>query len=273
MNVLKKVKGILSGDAPSFGLPLPEALPGTEQAAVYKRILENPGRLALANSIAGEFARLACLELDCEVSGSKRAEFLNSELKKFLSRMREITETCAGLGGVVLKPYVRNKKIRISCVTPDRFVPTDIGDDGKLRGGVFVETILRDGRCYRKLESHRFSGDEYVIENRCFVSDRPGGWGKEIPIDAVEEWKDLSKRVAISGLSAPLFVYFKMPTETRELPMGEAVFARAIGLIEDAEAQYARLLWEFESGERALYVDDAAIRRSKDGKPELPDKR
>ena len=59
----------------------------------------------------------------------------------------------------------------------------------------------------------------------------------------------------------------------RESPLGVSAFAKAEGLIHDANEQYKRLLWEFESGDRALYVDAGAFKKDKDGKPIFPDKR
>ena len=56
--------------------------------------------------------------------------------------------------------------------------------------------------------------------------------------------------------------------------IGVSVYAKAIELIKQADIQFSRLLWEFESGERALYVDDMALKRdSTTGKYEIPNKR
>ena len=115
------------------------------------------------------------------------------------------------------------------------FVPTDISEDGQIRGGVFLDRIFRDGKVFLRLEAHGFYGDEYIIENKCFRADRFGGVGKEIPLCSVAEWKDIKVKTAVSGLSKPLFAYFKMPSARADLPMGESVFARSVKLIADAE--------------------------------------
>ena len=90
------------------------------------------------------------------------------------------------------------------------------------------------------------------------------------------EWASLSAEVQIQNVKRPLFGYFKNPSanniETTS-PLGVSVFARATELIAEADRQYERLLWEFESGERALYVSDTAFKKDGNNKPILPNKR
>ena len=93
----------------------------------------------------------------------------------------------------------------------------------------------------------------------------------------MEAWGDIAPEVAISGVSAPLFAYFKVPIANiidQQSPLGTSVYSRAVDLIREADKQFRRLVWEFESGERAVYVDLAAFKTDpKTHKPKLPDKR
>ena len=275
MNVLRKVKDFLGNkeQLDSFGITNAAPKSQQEKSLLYARLIQNSGKLALPKVISSELARLVALEFKSDIEGSKRAEFLSGEYKRFIPKIREACEDACSFGGVVLKPYVSGGRILVTCVTPDRFVPTEIGADGEILSGVFIDRMTMGGKVYTRLESHSFVGSEYAIENKCFISDRIGNCGREIPLATVEKWRDIKPRVTISGLKKPLFSYFKIPSNTTDLPLGEAVFARAIPLISDAEEQYGRLLWEFESGERALYVDEAAIRQNDEGKKSLPDKR
>lgn len=275
MNVLKKVKEFLGTGESLYSFGIESAAPKNQQEKqlVCASMLKNSGRLCLPKVISGELARLVTIEFDSGISGSKRAEYLEEQYKRFLPKIREVCESACGLGGVILKPYVKCRNIEIGVVTPDMFVPTEISHSGDVTGGVFIERIYRDSKVYTRLEAHSFSGSEYIISNKCFVADRVGNVGREIPLSLVNEWKNIKPTVKISGLTKPLFAYFKIPSNQAELPLGESVFAKSIHLIKDAEEQYKRLLWEFESGERALYIDDAAIRKDAKGHREIPDKR
>lgn len=271
MNVLKKVKDFIgTGESlESFGIQNAAPKSQQEMTELFARSYKNSGRLSLPAVISAELARLVTLEFRSGITGSKRAEFLSCQYARVIPKIREITETACALGGVVLKPYVKEGRIEITCVTPDMFVPTEISPYGEIAGGVFIDRMHKGGKVYTRLESHSFKGGAYIIENKCYISDRIGNVGREIPLTTVDAWRRIKPRVVVSELTKPLFSYFKVPSGTLSLPLGEAVFSKAIPLISDAEEQYKRLLWEFESGERALYIDDAAIRDDK----ALPEKR
>lgn len=63
------------------------------------------------------------------------------------------------------------------------------------------------------------------------------------------------------------FGYYRNPIKNRidDTPCGASIFDYAIDLIRKADVQSARIDWEFESGERAIHVDAAAIKRESDG--------
>lgn len=275
MNVLKKVKEFLGTGESLSGFGIESAVSKTQQEKqiMSASALKNSGKLCLAKVISGEIARLVTIEFASGISGSKRGEFLSEQYNRFLPRIREICETACGLGGVILKPYVSGGRIEVTAVTPDMFVPTEISPSGEIRGGVFIDRVYTGGKVYTRLEEHSFYGREYIISNKCYISDRIGNVAREVPLGIVSEWKNIKPKVTVSGLISPLFSYFKIPSNSAEFPLGESVFAKAIPLIADAEEQYKRLLWEFESGERALYIDDAAIRKDAKGQREIPNKR
>ena len=92
----------------------------------------------------------------------------------------------------------------------------------------------------------------------------------------VEEWGDILPEATLEGVTVPLFGYFRYPAANNidpSSPLGVSCFAKAVDQIKEADKQWTRFLWEYESGERALYVDVSAFDRDKDGKPILPSRR
>lgn len=232
--------------------------------------------LSLPAGIASEMARLVTLELKSTLSGSARADYLNGPYQALLRRLRPYVEYACAKGGLVLKPYFDGEGIAVDCVQSGDFFPTAFDGNGKVMGAVFVDRVAQGKKFFTRLEQASFCGGVYTVKNEAYVSDSPGYLGAPVALEEVAQWAHLQEETLIHGLKAPLFTYFKMPLANavdEGSPLGVSVYARAVDLIAQADRQYSRLLWEFESGERALYVSDEAFRRDKDGRLMLPDKR
>ncbi len=76
----------------------------------------------------------------------------------------------------------------------------------------------------------------------------------------------------INNVDRLLFAYFTMPeanTIDTYSPLGVSGYSRAASLIEEADKQYSRMLWEFEGGELAVDIDRDALmeRDDENGRP------
>jgi len=104
-----------------------------------------------------------------------------------------------------------------------------------------------------------------------------GHLGHEVPLTNVPRWAGIAPEAILSGVERPLFAYFRMPFANSidpGSPLGVSVYARATDLIKEADTQYSRMLWEFESGQRALYVDVTACKTDRrTNEPVIPFKR
>ncbi len=231
--------------------------------------------LSLASAISGELARLTTIEMKSRVLGGERGEFLDKAYQKILEKSRIFTEIACAKGSIILKPYIKDGKIHVDFIEPENFLPLSFDDDGNITGAVFLDRIYEDDLVYTRIEEHRL-GENYVITNKAYKSSAKGELGKEIPLTHVKSWEMLEEYSEISGIKYPLFSHFKMPMTNiynTDSPMGVSVFDRACDLIKDADIQYSRLLWEFESGKRALFLDESAITRDKLGRKIIPDTR
>lgn len=232
--------------------------------------------LNLPAAIASETARLTTLEMQSEISGSERADYLNKMYQPLLTRLRRYVEYGCAKGGLVLKPYVSGDQIFVDLIQAEDFYPMAFDSSGRITSAIFTDRFLSDGKIYTRLECHEMTTEGYRVQNRAFVGKTRGSLGKEISLAEVSQWENLVQEVLIQNLKAPLFAYFKVPHANNvdtDSPLGVSVFARAVDLIEEADKQYSRLLWEFESGERALYVSDTAFRLDENGKARIPNKR
>lgn len=233
---------------------------------------KNTETLGLAAAVASEIARLVTVEFHSEISGSgRRAAFLQEGYAFVLSKLREQTEFAAAMGGLVFKPYMDGGRIAIDFVHADRFIPTAYNSRGEVTGAVFVERVKKGRAWYTRLESHQLTDVGYTVQNKAFISYQEGELGVPAALTSVDEWADLEENLVMGyrngdTLERPLFVYFKMPFANHidaESPLGVSVCARAAGLMEQADRQYSRILWEFEGSELAIDADAMALKDTK----------
>lgn len=231
--------------------------------------------LGLASSIAAELARATTIEMRVAVTGSARATWLDGQLQRVVSELRQQLEPGLAKGGLVFKPYVDGDQIAIDFVQADHVLPVSFDSDGHLTACVFVDRVRVDKFDYVRLEHHALTDAGYTIRNRAFRAEGDT-LGAEVPLATVPAWADLLPAATITGVDRPLFGYFKPPYANNvdpSSPLGVSCYSRATDLIRQADEQWSRFLWEFESGERALYVDELAFGRDVNGHPVLPTKR
>lgn len=79
--------------------------------------------------------------------------------------------------------------------------------------------------------------------------------------------------MVINNIEKPLFVYVKVPRANNidpASPLGASVYSRAIEIIEQADRQYSRILWEYEATEAAVHASADLFDTDKKGKPVMP---
>ncbi len=267
-----------------FGLNLPSSISMTEALSLWSDMYQNCApwlsekvcSLNLAAGIASELARLTTIDMVSEVKGSSRAEFINEIYQHFLCGKRQYVELTCAKGGIIFKPSLSGNTVSIDFIQPDFFIPVSFDSSGRLISAVFLDRITEENSYYTRLEYHSLENGSYSVVNKAFVSSTLSDLGKEIDLTLVDVWKEIEPCIQIEGIQKPLFAYFKMPcsnTVDPSSPLGISAYGGVCDLIRAADEQYSRLLWEFESGERALYLDNSAFTRDKNGNIVLPHKR
>lgn len=232
--------------------------------------------LNLPAAIAGEISRAVTIEMDVEISGSARADYLYEQVDRVYSKLRQQIEYGAAKGGLMLKPYILGQDIVVDFVQADQFYPISFDANGAITACVFSDQRIIGASYYTRLEYHQMTPEGCVIRNQAYKATNPNILGLAVDLQSVPAWADLEPEAIITGVTQPLFAYFRYPLANNidpTSPLGVSCYARAVDLIRDADVQWSNLLWEFESGGRALYVDTLAFGRDDEGKPLLPNKR
>lgn len=246
-------------------------------------LAKNNRSLGLPAAIASELARLVTLEAKVDIvcpakneesNSSQRASFLDEQLKPFRSKMRLYCEYgCAG-GGLMLKPYVVGDTIAIDCVQATDFLPLAFDSKGKITACDFVEHKKQGSHFYHRVERHEFKNGINTVTNKAYRSSSINDRGTEVSLAEVPEWAELKSKQDIANTERPLFAYFRIPlgnTIDPTSPLGVSTYSRSVNLIEDADKQYQRFLWEFEGGELAIDASEEAFKKDKSGRPILPE--
>lgn len=232
--------------------------------------------LNLGAAIAGEIARSVTLEMEADFSGSARAAFLGDEFKRVLAKLRHQVEYGSAKGGLIFKPYISGKQILVDYVQADQFYPVAFDPDGQITSCVFVDQRKVGEYYYTRLEFHAMTENGCEITNQAWKSSTSETLGQEADLSAIDDWASLAPEATVTGIDRPLFAYFRYPMANNvdtASPLGVSCYSRATDLIKQADTQWSDLLWEFESGRRAVYIDVLAFGKDKDGKPILPHKR
>lgn len=226
--------------------------------------------LGLPAAVVRELQRSALAEFSLRLEGGPRAEYLDRQLTAAsAAALPTALEIGLALGGVALRPCLEGDRLVVDATGPTGFSPTAFDASGRATGGVFKETVRQGDRWYTRFESHRFEhldngASVYVVQNALYRSDAAGGpSGDPLPLSTVPKWAGMAEETRISGLERPLFSYFRRPSaNTTDFgsPLGESVFAgAAVSLCRQADEQWGRLMWEYQSGERKIFMDGRVV--------------
>ncbi len=282
MNIFQVIWNLIFKKKPNAERPVSTEM---QTALSHWRTMYEIGKkdgLGLPAGISSEFARLILAESDVHVEEKDaRSEYIGEQITRFMERFAEKAEVACALGSMAFKPYVSGGKIQVDMVRADRFVPTVFDADGNVTAAVFMARKIIGKDYYTRLEFHNWDADSkrYTVENQAFRSIGVDSLGVECDLKSVEGWEQLQPRQEIANIDAPLFAVFRIPLSNRvdlDSAMGASVYANAVELIQQADEQWGKILWEYDASEMAvdasvdLFGFSAADKKLKGDKVQLP---
>ena len=219
--------------------------------------------LRLPTAITSELSRLVFTE--SEITTDEKSPY-KAIVDDFKDRLDDEFETALAFGGMMFKPYLSHGKIFIDLIRADCFLP--VAFIGKtMTSAVFVSKKTVGNACFTLIEYHDFNAENHThtIKNKVCKSLNSETIGWECPFSEVPEWSGLVPEIAFKNVAKPLFSYFRVPLANDidlDSPLGVSVYARAVDLIRQADEQWARIEWEYESKETALDVSEDMIKEN-----------
>lgn len=216
--------------------------------------------LGLPGAIGRELTKFALAEFNVSVSGGPRADYLNERVQSVLvPQLSKDLELGLCLGGFAMRPYIDQRGLLLVDGTgATAFSPVEFDGTGKAVSGVFREIVKVKKKTYCRLEYHGFEDGVYIIRNKAYEGE--AGGGTDIPLSTVPQWANLEEEVRVENVDRPLFTYFKNPSSNDIDPSSEIGVSVYGGepvatLFRQADEQWERLLWEYKSGERKIFMD------------------
>ena len=219
--------------------------------------------LGLEIGICREFADVSINEMEAKVEDN---ETLDQIFQTAIRDLNENLQDGLALGSIIIKPLLGGQ---VEYVTADNFIPVRF-DNGRPVDCVFIERKqLDENKFYHRLERHTLTPAGLTITNQVYMSTSSSKIGTPVGLDAVADWADLPAEISYPGMNKIDFGYYRNPLKNRidNSQCGISVYSGpAIDRIKAADIQASRLDWEYESGERAIHVDERALKTSLNGK-------
>lgn len=223
--------------------------------------------LKLEEGICREFADSVLVEMEAKILNNDK---MDKVLQKSLSDMSKKLQTGLALGAMVLRPLGSDTA---EYVAADKFIVISFADDGTPNDIAFlVVKCVGENDYYTRVERHYFTNGNLTIENKCYHSQSQSDIGQICSLEEVVEWANiLPGPVIYPGMVQMDFGYYQNPIENKVdgSACGVSIYESAENLIRKADIQGARLDWEYDSGERAIHIDERALKKS-GGKTYLP---
>lgn len=232
----------------------------------------------MAKHISDYRAKLTVLDIGIAISGSARADFLQTLADDLLKRLPDRIAEADRLGGIIIKWNGATWDF----VLPGNFGITAKDDNGEIVGAIFASHTSEGNDHFTRLEYHRFegageNGKLYKITNKAFKNQISGegkvNLGKPVPLQSVSAWAHMAEEVSIAKLEKPLFAYYRIPganTIDSGSPLGLSVFANAIPELKAIDIAVSRKNTEVEDSKHITFVGQTIVQNAANRGVELP---
>lgn len=241
---------------------------------------EDVRSINMAKLICDTRAKLTTLDIGIAISGSARADYLQTVADKLLDRLPDKVASADPMGGMIIKWNGTNWDF----ILPGNFGITKKDDDGNITGAIFASYTVQNGVGFTRLEHQRFDGPSadgtrkhYQVTNRVFRNQLSKSGevilGAEVPLSKVDVWAHIQPEVGIDGLEAPLFAYFRIPGVNSidpSSPLGLSVFANAINELRAIDVAISRKNDEVEDSRHITFVGQTLIMNAQNKGVQLP---
>jgi len=205
---------------------------------------------------------------DDDQGDNEANNFIQSTLDDnyFYNNCERYLEYMFGTGGMVMRFYVADGKVKIRFATADSFYPISQDENG-VTECVIASKFVKSGRYYTLLEWHLEDDKNYIVRNDLYqsVDASSDDLGTKVPLKTVygTSLKPESNYPKLI-YSRPTFIYLKPNLANNfsyNSPLGISIYANAIDTLQQLDQAYDMLNQEMEMGRRRIIVPDQLMER------------
>lgn len=159
---------------------------------------------------ANKLANFTISDSNIDITGdSIRAEQLNEVLKRLKKKLKKVIARDLGSGGVLVVPYVNNKKLYFDVLSQSRFSINKRISDDIIDCTILAEHIVKN-------RDHYYRWADYTLENgNLYVKYRSTLDGESIEMTLIPEWSNI-RDFSITNVDRMPFMYIKSPIDNRK---------------------------------------------------------
>lgn len=242
----------------------------------------------MANLVWAEGSSIHVNQLDWKGEGQDPLDYYISTILKrnnIDTKMRQLIEEAMALGGATVRTYVDGKRdeegniiegteeVKLAFGMADKFIPIS-WDNTRVKEGVFIEKRASKGWYWTRLEFHKWNGEEYVVSNEYYKTDKPPVGNTSQDILGVrspysELWAGLADAVPFTNLQLGLFTYFRTCMANNlddNSPLGISIYANCMDTLKALDIAFDSLAMEMVLGRKRIIVPASAVRSVRDAK-------
>lgn len=139
-----------------------------------------------------------------------RSESLKDVMKRLKKKLKKVVSRQLGTGGVLVIPYVANKKLYFNIVSQDRLCINKAYGDDIVDCTILADVITKGMTTYKRWADYTLDNTTLSIKYK--VTD---GNDSLVNITAIPEWSEI-KDITISNVEKMPFMYIKSPVDNRK---------------------------------------------------------
>lgn len=209
--------------------------------------------------LSSEMASLIYNE-KCEINIDNETvdTFVQDVLKnnKFDKNFQDYLEYAFATGGMAIKPYFDGKRIMLTFIPADSFVPIS-WKNGNIYEAVIPHGFVERGKHYTHLEWHLWEDGVYVVKNELYESKISSEIGVEVSLSASQRTNGMAPEARMQNIKRSLFTYFRPNTANQidmKSPLGVSIYSNALDTLKAIDTAFDSFHREFRLGKKRILV-------------------